>query len=104
MFFLYLDHISYLDENFTPCATDLKPKFPFTSSYLFSLETQHTIGYGFKATTEECPSAIILVAIQVIYLLFCHKNKIDRLHAVIFIFEATLHIWFAMVSKVQVLT
>jgi len=58
------DHISYLDENFTPCATDLKPKFPFTSSYLFSLETQHTIGYGFKATTEECPSAIILVAIQ----------------------------------------
>ena len=34
--------------NFTPCVSDLKHYAPFTSSYLFSLETQHTIGYGFK--------------------------------------------------------
>jgi len=48
----------------TPCVSDLKHYAPFTSSYLFSLETQHTIGYGFKATTEKCPSAIILMSLQ----------------------------------------
>ena len=28
---------------FTPCASEIKD---FTSCFLFSLETQHTIGYG----------------------------------------------------------
>ena len=54
------DNSTYVD-NFTP---ELRFYAPFTSCFLFSLETQHTIGYGVKATTEECPSAIILMSIQ----------------------------------------
>ena len=36
----------------------------FTSCFLFSLETQHTIGYGGRATTEQCSLAIIVMSIQ----------------------------------------
>jgi len=36
----------------------------FTSCFLFSLETQHTIGYGGRATTEQCSVAIIVMSIQ----------------------------------------
>lgn len=36
----------------------------FTSCFLFSLETQHTIGYGGRATTEQCPVAIIVMSLQ----------------------------------------
>ena len=36
----------------------------FTSSYLYSLETQHTIGYGSRQTTNECTSAIIVMSTQ----------------------------------------
>ena len=36
----------------------------FSSAFLFSVETQHTIGYGSRQTTEECPEAIILQCIQ----------------------------------------
>ena len=36
----------------------------FASYFLFSLETQHTIGYGSRATSEECPHAIILMCLQ----------------------------------------
>lgn len=46
---------------FTPCASEIKD---FTSCFLFSLETQHTIGYGGRATTEECPFAIIVMSTQ----------------------------------------
>ena len=30
-----------------------------------SLETQHTIGYGGRQTTEECPEAIAVMSFQV---------------------------------------
>ena len=36
----------------------------FTSAFLFSVETQHTIGYGGRATTTECPAAIIVMSVQ----------------------------------------
>jgi len=36
----------------------------FASAFLFSLETQHTIGYGTRQTTTECPDAMILVSLQ----------------------------------------
>ena len=45
-----------------PCADNINAGF--AASYLFSLETQHTIGYGGKATTEQCPPAVILMALQ----------------------------------------
>ena len=37
----------------------------FASCFLFSLETQHTIGYGGRQTTEECPEAIAVMSFQV---------------------------------------
>ena len=39
----------------------------FTSVYLYSLETQHTIGYGGRQTTEKCAEAIFFVSLQSIW-------------------------------------
>lgn len=39
----------------------------FASCFLFSIETQHTIGYGVRTTTEECPEAIFVMCFQSIY-------------------------------------
>merc|ERR1711971_1532803 len=49
------------NETYVPCASAITG---FTSCFLFSLETQHTIGYGGRATTEECPLAIIVMSTQ----------------------------------------
>lgn len=47
--------------NFSPCIHEV---YGFISCFLFSIETQHTVGYGIRATTEECPEAIFLNAVQ----------------------------------------
>ncbi|EFA09001.1 ATP-sensitive inward rectifier potassium channel 11 [Tribolium castaneum] len=49
--------------NFTPCVYHINN---FGSCLLFSIETQHTVGYGIKATTDECPEAIFVNALQCI--------------------------------------
>jgi len=59
-------HGDYLLENindptFTPCILANKN---FASAFLFSQETQHTIGYGSRQTTEECPENIIVQCVQ----------------------------------------
>ena len=36
----------------------------FTTALLFSIETQHTIGYGSRAVTEHCSGALILLMFQ----------------------------------------
>lgn len=36
----------------------------FTAAYLFSVETQETIGYGQKAITTKCPEAVIVLQLQ----------------------------------------
>lgn len=46
-----------------PCVTEL---FDFTSCFLFSMENQHTTGFGSRMPTEECPEAIILLCMQAI--------------------------------------
>lgn len=56
-----LDPPENLNGNFTPCVEEIRG---FTSCFLFSVETQHTIGYGSKHTTEECPEAIFVMCIQ----------------------------------------
>ncbi|KAJ8897287.1 hypothetical protein PR048_002633 [Dryococelus australis] len=45
----------------TPCVLNVRS---FTSAFLFSVETQHSIGYGSRSTTEECPEAIFLMVLQ----------------------------------------
>lgn len=37
-----------------------------TGAFLFSLESQTTIGYGFRCITEECPFAILLLILQLV--------------------------------------
>ncbi|XP_052268628.1 ATP-sensitive inward rectifier potassium channel 1-like [Dreissena polymorpha] len=52
-----------------PCvegATD------FLEMFMFSMETQSTIGYGTRYVTNECPTAVILVIIQSILGSFLH--------------------------------
>ena len=48
-------------EGYTPCILEV---FDFASAFLFSLETQHTIGYGSRQTTTECVDLIILCSTQ----------------------------------------
>jgi len=47
--------------NWTPCVWQINN---FASVFLFSVETQHTIGYGGRQTTEECPEAIAVMSFQ----------------------------------------
>ncbi|XP_076655978.1 uncharacterized protein LOC143360731 isoform X2 [Halictus rubicundus] len=56
-----LDPKNYSNRTFTPCIVDING---FTSSFLFSIETQHTIGYGSKHPTDECPEAVFVICIQ----------------------------------------
>jgi len=44
-----------------PCINNVHN---FASCFLFSVETQHTIGYGGRSISEECPHAIILMCLQ----------------------------------------
>uniref|UniRef100_A0A0N5BKQ7 IRK_C domain-containing protein n=1 Tax=Strongyloides papillosus TaxID=174720 RepID=A0A0N5BKQ7_STREA len=38
----------------------------FSGAFLFSLESQHTIGYGFRYMTENCPVAHLVLCIQLV--------------------------------------
>ncbi|XP_067830324.1 ATP-sensitive inward rectifier potassium channel 12-like [Heptranchias perlo] len=49
------------DETFKPCIMQVNG---FAAAFLFSIETQTTIGYGFRCVTEECPAAIFMVVFQ----------------------------------------
>lgn len=49
--------------NHIPCVMEMQT---LTGAFLFSLETQTTIGYGFRCITEECPAAIVLLIIQLV--------------------------------------
>ncbi|KAM9791497.1 ATP-sensitive inward rectifier potassium channel 10-like [Syngnathus typhle] len=49
--------------NHTPCVMQMQT---LTGAFLFSLESQTTIGYGFRCITEECPLAIVLLIIQLV--------------------------------------
>ncbi|XP_024274004.1 ATP-sensitive inward rectifier potassium channel 12-like [Oncorhynchus tshawytscha] len=52
------------DDNFSPCVLQVNS---FVAAFLFSVETQTTIGYGFRCVTEECPSAVFMVVFQSIF-------------------------------------
>lgn len=65
--FFFLDFHSPADSRWQPCVLNI---YSFTSCFLFSIETQHTIGYGVRTTTEECPEAVFVMCFQSIYGVF----------------------------------
>ncbi|XP_051575822.1 G protein-activated inward rectifier potassium channel 4-like isoform X2 [Myxocyprinus asiaticus] len=56
-----LDHAD--DNDWTPCVNNLNG---FVSAFLFSIETETTIGYGYRVITDKCPEGIILLLVQAI--------------------------------------
>ncbi|XP_060522349.1 ATP-sensitive inward rectifier potassium channel 1-like [Cylas formicarius] len=62
---LHEDHlpIKQPETGWTPCVLNIHG---FHSCFLYSLETQHTTGYGLRAITEECPEAIFVLCFQCI--------------------------------------
>ncbi|OXA56046.1 G protein-activated inward rectifier potassium channel 2 [Folsomia candida] len=54
-----MDHFE--EEGWKPCVVGVAS---FSSIFLFSLETQHTIGYGYHRMSDECMEAIILLVVQ----------------------------------------
>ncbi|CAH0563765.1 unnamed protein product [Brassicogethes aeneus] len=55
------DHSALNETEWIPCIENIKS---FTSCFLFSVETQHTIGFGGRTITEECPEAIFVMCTQ----------------------------------------
>ncbi|XP_055510330.1 ATP-sensitive inward rectifier potassium channel 10-like [Leucoraja erinacea] len=49
--------------NHTLCVANMRT---LTAAFLFSLESQTTIGYGYRYISEECPAAILLLVVQLI--------------------------------------
>jgi len=45
----------------SPCVINMKT---FIASFLFSVETQHTTGFGYRMVTEECHEAIVFFCFQ----------------------------------------
>ncbi|KAJ8396416.1 hypothetical protein AAFF_G00017220 [Aldrovandia affinis] len=54
-----LEHIG--DKQWTPCVNNLNG---FVSAFLFSIETETTIGYGYRVITDQCPEGILLLLVQ----------------------------------------
>ncbi|XP_056400288.1 G protein-activated inward rectifier potassium channel 4 isoform X2 [Hyla sarda] len=57
------DHEHVGDKSWVPCVENLDG---FVSAFLFSIETETTIGYGYRVITEKCPEGIVLLLIQAI--------------------------------------
>lgn len=57
------DFEEMLPANYTPCVVNAKT---LTGAFLFSLESQTTIGYGFRYISEECPLAIFTLVAQLV--------------------------------------
>ncbi|XP_035216344.1 G protein-activated inward rectifier potassium channel 3-like [Stegodyphus dumicola] len=53
------DHIN--DDDWKPCVVGVDS---FSTAFLFSVETQHTIGYGSRYTNDECPEAVFIMCAQ----------------------------------------
>lgn len=56
-----LDHLE--DETWTPCVNNVNG---FISAFLFSIETETTIGYGHRVITDQCPVGTLLLLLQAI--------------------------------------
>uniref|UniRef100_A0A8C4YWQ8 Potassium inwardly rectifying channel subfamily J member 19b n=1 Tax=Gadus morhua TaxID=8049 RepID=A0A8C4YWQ8_GADMO len=49
------------DASHTPCVANV---YNFPSAFLFFIETEATIGYGYRYITEKCPEGIVLFLFQ----------------------------------------
>ncbi|XP_061783178.1 inward rectifier potassium channel 16 [Nerophis lumbriciformis] len=56
-----LAHGDTQDPKTAPCVYEVRS---FTAAFLFSLETQTTIGYGARGMSENCTAAILVVTVQ----------------------------------------
>lgn len=56
-----LEHLE--DETWTPCVNNVNG---FISAFLFSIETETTIGYGHRVITDQCPVGTMLLLLQAI--------------------------------------
>ncbi|XP_050345909.1 G protein-activated inward rectifier potassium channel 3-like isoform X3 [Nymphalis io] len=65
-------------EVFIPCLNNVNS---FTGCFLFSVETQHTIGYGSRTTNEECPEAIFVMCLQSIVGVFIQAFMVGLIFA-----------------------
>ncbi|XP_047995354.1 inward rectifier potassium channel 2-like isoform X2 [Leguminivora glycinivorella] len=61
-----------------PCLNNVNT---FTGCFLFSVETQHTIGYGSRTTNEECPEAIFVMCLQSIVGVFIQAFMVGLIFA-----------------------
>ncbi|XP_074647428.1 G protein-activated inward rectifier potassium channel 3-like isoform X2 [Tubulanus polymorphus] len=59
--FSHGDLENWENDEWKPCVNQVHD---FTSALLFSIETQHTIGYGSRHTTENCPEAVLVMMMQ----------------------------------------
>ena len=74
------------NQTFIPCLNNVKD---FTSVFLFSLEIQTTIGFGYMIVTEQCFPAVITLTIQVEILLLVYCIKFNYRNVSI-VFKAIL--------------
>ncbi len=58
---LHGDFDEGLPDDWMPCILEVDG---FAAAFLFSLETQHTIGYGSRQTTTECVEAMVVMSTQ----------------------------------------
>lgn len=77
-----LDGLLVIDNNnstepMKPCITNING---FMSCFLFSVETQHTIGYGNRYINEECPAAIFMMCLQSIAGVFIQVERRMRFY------------------------
>ncbi|XP_062586172.1 ATP-sensitive inward rectifier potassium channel 11-like [Saccostrea cucullata] len=63
LLFSYINGDTVDSYDHDPCITNV---YDFTTAFLFSVETQHTIGYGSRASTPHCPHVVFLVFLQFI--------------------------------------
>lgn len=59
--FAHDDFAPQRPEKWIPCVEQVSG---FTTALLFSIETQHTIGYGKRVVTDNCPEAVLMVMMQ----------------------------------------
>ena len=58
---LHKDHLHYNEEDWQPCFSNV---YSFYTAFLFSLETQQTIGYGYRGMEANCPYTIGILMLQ----------------------------------------